>query len=70
MTTFTTEDRILAEKNGSFTINVEGGTVTTGFKDLTDAEIKSVWSKIVCSVHMTSAELAFARAILKKAQEK
>ena len=23
MTTFTTEDRIIAEKNGSFTINVE-----------------------------------------------
>ena len=29
MTTFTTEDRILAEKDGSFTINVEGGTVTS-----------------------------------------
>jgi hypothetical protein len=69
MTTFTTEDRILAEKDGSFTINVEGGTITTGFKELTDAEIKSIWSKIVCSVHMTNAELAFARAILKKARE-
>jgi hypothetical protein len=69
MTTFTTEDRILAEKDGSFTINAEGGTVTTGFKELTDAEIKSVWSKIVCSVYMTNAELAFARAILKKARE-
>jgi hypothetical protein len=29
MTTFTTEDRILAEKDGSYTINVEGGTVTS-----------------------------------------
>jgi hypothetical protein len=29
MTTFTTEDRILAEKDGSFTINVEGGTVSS-----------------------------------------
>jgi hypothetical protein len=27
MTTFTTEDRIIAEKDGSFTVNVEGGTV-------------------------------------------
>ena len=39
-------------------------------KTLTDEEIKSIWSKIVCSVHMTKAELDFARAILKKAQEK
>ena len=30
MTTFTTEDRIIAEKNGSFTINCEGeSTVST-----------------------------------------
>ena len=81
MTTFTTEDRILAEKDGSFTVNVQGGTVTTSpphivdsgasvmIKDLTDAEIKLVWSEIVCLVHMTKAELAFARAILKKARE-
>jgi hypothetical protein len=69
MTTFTTEDRILAEKDGSFTVNVEGGTITTGIKDLTDAEIKSIWSKTVCSVHMTKAELDFAKAILKKARE-
>jgi hypothetical protein len=38
-------------------------------KELTDAEIKSVWNKMVCSVHMTGAELDFAKAILKKAQE-
>ena len=69
MTTFTTEDRIHAEKDGSFTVNVEGGTITTRIKDLTDAEIKSIWSKTVCSVHMTKAELDFARAILKKARE-
>jgi hypothetical protein len=79
MTTFTTEDRIFAEKDGSFTINVEGGTVTASpphivnsgasVKYLTDEEIKSIWSKIVCSVHMTKAELDFARAILKKAKE-
>jgi hypothetical protein len=37
-------------------------------KELTNEEIKSVWEKMVCSVHMTKAELNFARAILKKAQ--
>jgi hypothetical protein len=29
MTTFTTEDRIFAEKDGSFTINVESGTASS-----------------------------------------
>jgi hypothetical protein len=38
-------------------------------KTLTDDEIKDVWSKTVCSVHMTKSELDFARAILKKAKE-
>jgi hypothetical protein len=81
MTTFTTEDRIIAEKDGSLTVNVNGGSVTSSpphivdsgasvmIKDLTDAEIKFIWSKTVCSVHMTKAELEFARAILKKAKE-
>ena len=82
MTTFTTEDRIIAEKDGSFTVNVNAGSVTSSpphivdsgasvmIKDLTDEEIKAIWSKTVCSVHMTKAELDFARAILKKASEK
>jgi hypothetical protein len=39
-------------------------------KTLTDDEIKSIWSKTVCSVHMTNAELQFAKEIIKKAQEK
>ena len=46
MTTFTTEDRILAEKDGSLTFNVEpipfAGLVTLTepkYKDLTDEEI-------------------------------
>jgi hypothetical protein len=68
MTTFTTEDRILAEKDGSFTINVEGGTVTTGFKDLTDDEIVDIGTEFLapkdCNI------FTFARAILRKAQEK
>jgi hypothetical protein len=76
MTTFTTEDRILAEKDGSFTINVEGGTVSSPphivdsgasvmIKDLTDKEIMDLWVKhLIDDIHV------FARAILKKAKEK
>jgi translation initiation factor 2B subunit (eIF-2B alpha/beta/delta family) len=44
--------------------------VALEMRELTDEEIKSVWEKMVCSVHMTKAELDFARAILRKAQEK
>jgi len=68
MTTFTTEDRILAEKDGSYTLNVEGGTITIGFKDLTNNEIRDI-----CSQYFTPKDcniFTFARAILKKAQEK
>jgi hypothetical protein len=67
MTTFTTEDRILAEKNGSFTINAEGGTVTTGFKDLTDAQIQEVIDSPQFAQIFDLED--FARAILKKARE-
>ena len=70
MTTFTTEDRILAEKDGSFTVNVEGGTVTTGFKDLTDKEISTICKEVWDDRKFISDNLFnFARAILKKAQE-
>ena len=69
MTTFTTEDRILAEKDGSFTINVEGGTVTTGFKDLTDQEINEL-IRYVAEKPTDEDLYDFARAILRKAQEK
>jgi hypothetical protein len=64
-----TENQIIAEKDGSLTVNVNAGEVAVTLKDLTDDEIRDIWSKIVCSVHMTKAELEFARAILKKAQE-
>jgi len=68
MTTFTTEDRIIAEKDGSFTVNVEGGTVTTGFKDLTDQEIDDLIMEVV--EKPTHEDLYdFAKAILKKAKE-
>ena len=70
MTTFTTKDRILAEKDGSFTINVEGGIVTTGFKDLTDEEIRHI--QAICHLKDVGYDnfiMRFARAILKKARE-
>jgi hypothetical protein len=53
MTTFTTEDRILAEKDGSLTFNVEpipfAGLVTLTefkYKDLTDEEIIATFNYI------------------------
>ena len=77
MTTFTTEDRILAEKDGSLTINVEpipfAGLVTITesaptFKDLTDAEIMEVCTEFLAPKNGNI--FGFARAILRKAQEK
>jgi hypothetical protein len=64
-----TKNQIIAEKDGSLTVNVNAGEVAVTLKDITDDEIRNIWSKIVCSVHMTKAELEFARAILKKARE-
>jgi type II secretory pathway predicted ATPase ExeA len=89
MTTFTTEDRITAEKDGSLTVNVNGGSVELVNKDLTDEsfdrtashmageyvsypaktltdeEIMDLWVKhLVDDIHV------FARAVLKKANEK
>ena len=68
MTTFTTEDRIHAEKNGSFTVNVNAGEVAITLKDLTDDEIRDICTKYLapkdCNI------FTFARAILRKAQEK
>jgi hypothetical protein len=87
MTTFTTEDRIIAEQNGSVTINVEpipfAGLVTiteSKYKDLTDEEIEEVWIQTLQNEPKVNAGkfpslsnqpfVFFARAILRKAQEK
>jgi len=75
MTTFTTEDRIIAEQNGSVTINVEpipfAGLVTITetpkYKDLTDEEIIELWKQFE---NQETPIRSFARAVLKKAQEK
>jgi hypothetical protein len=98
MTTFTTEDRLIAEQNGSVTINVEpipfAGVVTITenlqtacldcgkkvtadsihtcspqLKELTDEEIKDFIGTF--PIIFTPNDLVtFARAILRKAQEK
>jgi hypothetical protein len=81
MTTFTTEDRLIAEQNGSVTINVEpipfAGLVTITetpkYKDLTDEEIKGVMALDECWIGEDCSMpnmIAFAKAILRKAQEK
>jgi hypothetical protein len=73
MTTFTTEDRIIAEKDGSLTVNVNAGEVTFVNKDLTDNEIWKLWELFDPSQDAWVSEeqvIGFARAMLKKAQEK
>ena len=76
MTTFTTEDRIIAEKNGSLTVNVNAGEVTLVNKDLTDEEIlETVKDHFIGAIKLgivltNDNVLSFARAILKKASEK
>ena len=78
MTTFTTEDRLIAEQNGSVTINVEpipfAGIITLTesapkYKDLTDEQI-SWFAKAYTDRKGNLNIIEFARAILTKAQEK
>jgi hypothetical protein len=70
MTTFTTEDRILAEKDGSLTVNVNAGEVTVN-KDLTDEEILKIWRENERVYPMEiNRLLERSRAIIKKALEK
>ena len=70
MTTFTTEDRILAEKDGSLTVNVNAGEATVN-KDLTDEEILKIWRENERVYPMEiNRLLERSRAIIKKALEK
>jgi len=66
----TTEDRIIAEKDGSFTVNVNGGEVTLVNKDLTDEEIRALWNPMPDTKVYVRDLIEFARAILRKAQDK
>jgi hypothetical protein len=80
MTTFTTEDQIIAEKDGSLTVNVNGGSVTSSpphivdsgasvmIKDLTDQEIDEL-IRYVAEKPTNEDLYDFAKAILKKARE-
>jgi hypothetical protein len=76
VTTFTTEDRIIAEQNGSVTINVEpipfAGIITiteSKYKDLTDEEIIAVGNAVVNHIDSNEGWIEFARAILRKATQ-
>jgi hypothetical protein len=62
------ENQIIVEKDGSLTVNVNAGEVTLVNNDLTDDEIRDICTKYLapkdCNI------FTFARAILRKAQEK
>jgi hypothetical protein len=69
-----TKNQIIAEKDGSLTINVNAGEVTVN-KDLTDDEIEEfAYAFMLWQQHNPDKALEgimdFARAILRKAQEK
>jgi hypothetical protein len=80
MTTFTTEDRLIAEQNGSVTINVEpipfAGVITITeiapkYRELTDEEIMVLYEEYIETQYASESNvLGFGRAILRKAQEK
>jgi hypothetical protein len=64
-----TKNQIIAEKDGSLTVNVNAGEVTLVNKDLTDEEIDSLIMDV--AEKPTDEDLYdFARAILKKVNEK
>jgi hypothetical protein len=63
-----TENQIIAEKDGSLTVNVNAGEVTVN-KGLTDQEIDELIMYV--AEKPTDEDLYdFAKAILKKAKEK
>ncbi len=64
----TIEDRIIAEKDGSLTVNVNAGEVTLVNKDLTDEEIIRISE--TCDLNHVLGIIDFARAILNKASKK
>jgi hypothetical protein len=64
-----TENQIIAEKDGSLTVNVNAGEVTLVNKDLTDQEIDELIMYV--AEKPTHEDLYdFAKAILKKVNEK
>jgi hypothetical protein len=63
-----TENQIIAEKDGSLTVNVNAGQVTLVNKDLTDQEIDEL-IRYVAEKPTDEDLYDFAKAILKKARE-
>jgi hypothetical protein len=80
MTTFTTEDRLIAEQNGSVTINVEpipfAGMVTLTdsapkYKELTDDEIADLIKATNDEIGFRNVRIFdFVKVLLRKAREK
>jgi hypothetical protein len=75
----TTEDRLIAEQNGSVTINVEpipfAGVITITenapkYRELTDDEIWEVINRTAWVGTEEEIRFKIAEAILRKAQEK
>jgi len=63
-----TENQIIAEKNGSLTVNVNAGQVTLVNKDLTDQEIDELIMYV--AEKPTHEDLYdFAKEVLKKARK-
>jgi HAMP domain-containing protein len=58
MTTFTTEDRILAEKDGSLTINVNAGEVTASPPHIVDSGASVINNEPVAWQGLTAEEIA------------
>jgi hypothetical protein len=80
MTTFTTEDRIIAEGNGSVTINVEpipfAGLITITesapkYKELTDDEIADLIKATNDEIGFRHVRIFdFVKVLLRKVREK
>lgn len=80
MTTFTTEDRLIAEQNGSVTINVDpipfAGVITITesapkYRELTDDEIADLIKATNDEIGFRHVRIFdFVKVLLRKAREK
>jgi hypothetical protein len=67
MTTFTTEDRIIAEKDGSFTINVEG-SVTSSPPHIVDSGASVMNNKPVAWIDPKELDMDVSTSVTKNRQ--
>ena len=63
MTTFTTEDRILAEKDGSLTVNVNAGEVTASPPHIVDSGASVMKDKPIAYINVEERKLEWAEPI-------